>query len=167
MQLNLKFRTCFITFLLVASSLSIFVILPDDVNASEDNIENLLLYLSGFHPFLTAGWYEYNGTESIKIKGDITFNLFYFSTLATQLRYEDEVKVTLYSWDLNSLLFPFPREIKNGDTTVTLKPEKFGNIVQNQTVTLENISHTLKEGEILIFTVEVIHSDKTIGNIVE
>ncbi len=167
MSLNLKFRTCFITFILVVSSLSIFVILPDDVNASESDIEKLLYHLSGMHPFLTAGWYEYNGTESIKIKGSITFNLYYSSTLATQLKYKDEVKVTLYSWDQNSLLFPFPREIKNGNTTITLKPEKFGDIVQNQTVTLKNISHTLREGEILIFAVEVIHSDKPIGNIVE
>ena len=166
MSLNLKFRTCFITFILVVSSLSIFVISPDDAKANEGDFEKLIYHLSGMHPFLTAGWYEYNGTESVKIKGDISFNLYYSSTLSTQLKYNDEVKVTIYSWNLNDFI-PIPREIKNGNTTVTLKPEKFGDIVQNQTVTLKNISHTLKEGEILIFAVEVIHSDKPIGNIVE
>ena len=139
MQLNLKFRTCFITFILLISSLSLFVISPDNVRAEGDGIDDILLELYGTHPYITAGWYEYNGTEPLHIEGDITFNLYYTSTLATQGRYKDDLKVTLYSWNPESLI-PIPREIKNGNTQITLNPEIFGGMVQNCTVKVPNTS---------------------------
>ena len=59
------------------------------------------------------------------------------------------------------------REIVNANSTVTLEPELFGDIVQKVTVKLENISFKISEQDIFIFAVETIQSGKPIGNIIE
>jgi len=165
MQVNIKFRATFIIFTLILSSLSIFIVAPESVKAyNENGLEELILLLSGFHPYVTAGWYEYYGDESILIDGDVVFDLYFSTTLSTQTQWKDDIEVTIYSMDPESA---FPTKIENANTTVTLEHELFGEAVQKCTVTLPNINYNLSDGDILIFAVEVIQSGKPIGNIIE
>lgn len=167
MLLNLKIRTYFITLILILSSLSLLIIPSEKVKADEDDIQDFLLQLTGLHPFITAGVYQYSGNKTLEINGDIIFNLYYASTLVTQGKYKDDLKVTLYAGDLLSILGMEEPPKEKGNATITLKPELFGETVQNCTVKLENISINLTVGDLLIFTVEIIQSGKPIGNIIE
>jgi hypothetical protein len=58
------------------------------------------------------------------------------------------------------LLFPFPKEIKN--TTQQIKP---GTLLQNgiskQKIIIEDVNLTLQPGESLLFSIEIIQSDKS------
>lgn len=168
MVLVRKFRVCFITFLLLVSSLSLFVISPVNVKAYEEELNEDLLILTGLHPFVTGGMFIYDGNETLEINGNLIFKLYYTSTFFTQRKYKDDLKVTLYTLGYNLLTGePYLKEIENGNTTVTLEPEKLGDLVQYRPVKLENIKHNLTTGDILIFAVEMIQSGKPIGNIIE
>ena len=163
MSLNKKFRTCILTFILLISSFSFFIISPDNVRAFDgEEIGEEELILLGLHPYVTSGWYQYEGNGSIDISGDIIFNLFYYNTFASQFGWKDNLKVTLYTL---TPLFSL-KEIENGNTTITLEPEQFGDVVQKQTVKLENINLKLDDGDMLIFAVEIIQTDKPIGNFI-
>jgi hypothetical protein len=163
MSLNKKFRTCILTFILLISSFSIFVISPENVKAFDgEEFGEEELILLGLHPYVTAGWFIYEGNESIDISGDIIFNLYYFNTFASQFGWKDNLKVTLYT--LTPLLSL--KEVENGNTTITLEPEKFGDAVQKQAVKLENIDLKIDEGDMLIFAVEIIQTDKPLGNFI-
>jgi len=166
MQVNLKLRTCLITFILILSSLSFLIIPTKNVNAAEDNLEDFLFQLTGLHPFITAGVYQYLGNKTLEINGDLIFDLYFTSNFATQGKYKDDLKATLYSWNLISMEMGIPPREK-GNTTITLAPELFGDLVQNCTIKLENINLNLSEGDFVIFTVEIIQSSKPIGNIIE
>jgi len=164
MQVNIKFRASLITFMLIVSSLSIFTISSESVKAENGDEFNELLYLYGLHPYLTAGWYNYHGNESIQIEGDIKFDLYFSSTLSTQTKWKDDLEISIYSYNLDSSL---PVKLENGNKTVTIEQELFGETVQKCNVTLENIKYNLSEGDILIFVVEVLQSGKPIGNIIK
>ncbi len=154
-----KFRVCFLTFILLISSLSLFIITPENVKADDDEFYELL-----FHPYITAAMYIYDENETMEIEGPLTFDLYYTTTIATQFNYQDQLKVVIYS------INPFTgslREIENANSSITLTPERLGDLVQKVEVDLENVSFTLNTGELLIFTVEIIQSGKPIGNIVE
>jgi len=163
MSLNKKLRTCILTFILLISSFSILVISPEKVMAfdGEEFGEEELLIL-GLHPYVTAGWYIHDGNESLEISGDLIFDLYYYNTFASQFGWKDNLKVTLYT------VTPFfsLKKVENGNTTITLEPEKFGEVVQKQAVKLENINLKIDEGDMLIFAVEIIQTDKPIGNII-
>ena len=163
MSLNKKFRTCILTFILLISSFSIFVFSPENVRAFDgEEIGEEQLILLGLHPYVTAGLYIHEGNESIDISGDIIFNLYYFNTFASQFGWKDNLKVTLYTvTQLLSL-----KEVENGNTTITLEPEKFGDAVQKQAVKLENVNLKLDVGDTLIFAVEIIQTDKPLGNFI-
>ena len=77
MLLNLKLRTCFITSILILSSLSLLIIPTYKVKADEDTIEDFLLQLTGLHPFVTAGVYQYSGNKTLEINGDLIFDLYF------------------------------------------------------------------------------------------
>jgi hypothetical protein len=165
MQINIKYRASILTFMLIVSSLSFLIIPSDNIKADNgNNFEELLLLMYGLHPYVTAGWYEYYGNESLKIEGDIKFNLFFSSTLSTQTRWKDDIEISLYS--VNSSI-GFPVKIENANTTTTLEHEFLGETVQSCNVTIEDFNYDLNDGEILLFTVEIIQSDKPIGNIIK
>ena len=165
MHVNVKIRAALITFTLFVSSLSIFIIPPDSIKADNGNdFEELLLLLTGFHPFVTAGWYENTGNGSIQIKGDIKFELYFSSTLSTQTLWKDDIEISIYSL---SPEFDFPTKLENANTTIRLDQEPFGGTIQKLPIIIENINYTLEEEEILIFAVEVLQSGKPIGNIIE
>jgi hypothetical protein len=164
MQINIKYRASIITFMLIVSSLSFFIITPQPVSADNGGtFDDILLILAGLHPYITAGWYEYSGNDSLKIEGDVKFNLYISTTLSTQTKWKDDLEVTIYTLN-NSLA---PQKINNGNTTIKLEHELFGETVQRCNVTLEDINYTLYNGDIILFTVEIIQSDKPIGNIIE
>ena len=165
MQGNIKFRTSIITFMLIVSSLSFFILTPENVKADNgDSFEDIILLISGFHPYATAGFYEYLGNETIYIDGDVKFNLYFSSTLSTRTRWKDDLQVTIYS--LNSSL-GIPEKLENANTTITLEHELLGETVQKCNVTLEDINYTLNPEDILLFVVEIIQSDKPIGDIIK
>ena len=110
------------------------------------------------HPLRIVETYEYNGTETIEIKGEAVFDLYFTSKMISNLGSNDKVNVGLYSLNLNSLL-PIPNMIKNETTEIT--PELLKNI-NKQTVIINNINHTLEPGESLLFKVELIPGNKTI-----
>jgi hypothetical protein len=173
MQTNLKFRTCVLSFLLLVSSLSVFIIAPEPVGA-QDGLDDFslpedILILYGMHPYVTAGFFEYEGEDDLVIKGDITFNLFYSPTLSSSLLWKDDIIVSIHKLTEDpSSLFGFSlKEIENANKTIKLKPELLGDFSQKLTVTLEDIDMIIQEGDTIVFKVEVVQSGKPIGNLFE
>jgi hypothetical protein len=113
------------------------------------------------HPYRVVEGYTYNGTESITIKGDFIYNLYFTSPVKLQ-KFRDNVNVSLYSWNMNSLP-PLPKKIKN--TTIQLTPGLLSDVYHQQ-ITLSDVSLTLEPGEILLFTVEIIPSNKTLPTLI-
>ncbi len=109
------------------------------------------------HPYRIVEGFENSGNDTIDIHGDVVFDLYFSSNQRQRFRqrYRDEVKVGLYSMD-----FLFINEIKN--STQQIKP---GSIIQNgisrQKITIENVNLTLKPGESLLFSIEIIQSNKS------
>jgi len=105
--------------------------------------------------------YTYNGNSSVTIDGDLTFNLYFSPPDNRRPKLRDEVNVGLYSWNQNSFP-PIPKRITN--TTITLTPK--GSSIYNQPVKLTNYSSfTLTPGTSLLFSVEIVPSNKTIPSI--
>ena len=99
MQLVRQIRACFITFILLISSLSLFIIPAEDTKADDISLEEFLLILTGFHPYITAGVFVNEANESLHVKGDVVFDLYYSSTFSSQWKYKDDIKVSLYTFD--------------------------------------------------------------------
>ncbi|MBN1280347.1 MAG: hypothetical protein JXA00_01720 [Candidatus Thermoplasmatota archaeon] len=113
------------------------------------------------HPFRIVEGYTYEGDDAVTITGDVSYNLFFHSYQKLLPKFRDDVKIGLYSMDSNSY-FPLPKIIKS--TNVTLSPELLKK-TYNEQLTLSNISYTLQPGESLLFTIEIIPTNKTIGNL--
>ncbi|MCK5030307.1 MAG: hypothetical protein KAR64_02465, partial [Thermoplasmatales archaeon] len=114
------------------------------------------------HPFRIVETYEHYGNESVEIKGDVVFDLYFLSEVASKFN-KDEVKVCLYSINSESLI-PLPKEIKN--TTVQLTPKLLPGSIHEQKITLENVNYTLDPGDNLLFSIEIIPGDKVLVDIV-
>jgi len=117
-------------------------------------------------PLRFVGVYEYSGEETLYIKGDVNFNLF-FSTTINQIleKYEDTIEVTIYK--ASSL---FPTEIKNENVTIKrelLKGEVFKNKIKDVDLTVTDVDFSIKPGESIVFSIEIIPSDKPAGDFVE
>ena len=231
-----KFRTCFIIFLLLLSSLSIFVFAPDTAKAESskgttlyftqysfsENFENTTYpplslspptkkndsqwppsivninewlewfslwatfkltsadytdpdflqeleqlgislddFLNQFNPLKLNEEYLYNGDDPLEINNDIVFNLYFSSPLLSKIL-KDSVKVSVSYLDS---IMGYPVEIKN--TTEKIKSSLSGDKIQRQEIKIENVSYTLQPGESLIFSVEIIPSDKPIKTLIE
>jgi len=114
------------------------------------------------HPFRIVESYEHYGDESVEIKGDVSFDLYFLSDITSKFN-KDEVKVCLYSMNSESLI-PLPKEIKN--TTVKITPKLLPRSIHGQKITLENVNYTLNPGDALLFSIEIIPGDKAIVNTV-
>ena len=132
-------------------------------NSPEFNFTDLLPGFELFlpHPFRVVEGYTYNGNDSVNINGDLVYDLYFTSPIKKQ-KFRDDVKVELYSMSMNSAL-PLPKLIKN--TTNELTPGLFSDIY-NQKITLKNISHTLEPGDSLLFTIEIVPSNKTLPTLI-
>jgi len=110
------------------------------------------------HPYRVVGGYTYEGEETIEISDDISFSLYFDSHLRILPKFRDQVKVSLYSLDAESLL-PLPKHIKN--TTVEIKPRV---TIKRQQITLENVNLTLEPGKSILLSVEIIPGENIIGS---
>ena len=172
-----KFSAYIITFTLLISMFS-FSIFNINRVAAEDELDDSILgivkYIQALidfedpleiHPFRYVGVWESN--ETITITGDMEFNLYFSSTILTQLElenYKDSVNVSVYYIDNTGI----PTLLENGNISFTLEPELLEDYIQNvPNVKIEGINHTVNEGDKLIFTIEVIQSDKPINDFVE
>jgi len=179
MTLNLKFRACFVTFILIISSFS-FIFIVSDTTVADDPLEDLfsfdeissLLGLLGVyfndvmspHPYRFIGAYEVN--ETLTIEGEVVFDLYFSSTLFSQIggKFGDKVNVSLHQYDYST---GKAKQIENASKTITLKPEVFGERVQPVSIELTNINHVLYEGEYLIISIELIQSEKPTSQFME
>jgi len=126
----------------------------------EDLLEGFDILLP--NPFRIVETYEHYGNESVEIKGDVVFDLYFLSELTSKLNNnQDEVKVCLYSMNSESLI-PLPKEIKN--TTAKITPKSLLRNIHEQKITLENVNYTLDPGDALLFSIEIIPGDKAIVN---
>jgi len=154
MSLNKKFRACSITFLLIISSLSIFI-LPGNVVAGEDDTKIDLMEI--FNPFKTNVLYFYDGDETLEIQGDVSFNLYFYSPLLSQHGYKDDVKVAIYEFTASGM---FLNEIKNGHASITLDSASIEEPIQKYTIKLEDVDITIEPGDELLFVIEILPTGK-------
>jgi hypothetical protein len=132
------------------------------------NLSDLYAYLgnttlSGYdlsllfpNPFRVVESYTYTGENPVKITGNLTFNLFFSPPTNKPKKYQDNVTVGLYSMNENSF-FPLPKLIKNA--SLRLAPKILFGIYKQQ-VTLPDVDYTLKPGESLLFSVEIVPTEK-------
>ena len=173
MSLITKFRTCFITFILLVSSFS-FLFINTDIAIAEDPFEDdwLLLFglLGGFfdgvlspHPYRIVGAYYVN--ETLNIMGDVVFDLYFSSTLLTQLRakYRDKINVSLHHYYLDTAT---AKQIEKANVTITLDTDLSDDVIKKYTVELKDINHTLYEGDSLLMSIELIQSEKPISKFI-
>jgi len=113
------------------------------------------------HPLRVVEGYTYNGTEPVTISGDIVYNLF-FSSDVTLKKFRDQVSVSLYTINMESA-FPIPQKIAN--TTQLLTPKLFSGVYKQQ-ITIPDVSNTLTQGDSLLFSVEIIPSNKTLPTLI-
>ena len=136
-----------------------FYFLEDLTGEFGDELGDLLEGFELFfpHPLRIVETYEYDGSEAIKIDGDVSFDLHFSSRMLLRFGGNDEVNVALYSLSLNSLI-PIPNMIKNKTVEITSELLKK---INEQTVTIENVNHTLEPGDSLLFKIELIPGNKT------
>ena len=113
------------------------------------------------HPLRIIQSYKYTGNETIKLSGNIDYELFFRTKPASQLHKNDKVKLTVYTYSEGSIL---PVEVKN--TTISLTPGYFQKTIQ-QSVTLTNISKTINPNQSILFSVELIPGEKTIPTLLK
>jgi len=119
-----------------------------------------LLSLLFPNPYRIVEGYTYNGNDSIKINGNVFYNL-YFKPPVTLQKSGDNATIGLYSMNMETL--PPIKLIKN--TTIKLTPG-LSNDVYNQQITLKNINLTLNPGDTLLVSVEIIPSNKTLSTFI-
>ena len=115
------------------------------------------------NPLAIVEPYEYQGNDTINISGDISFNIYTYSKLATKIQKNDQVKVSVYALNPNSML-PFPAEIAN--KTINTSSGFFKNIVP-QTVTLTNVNYKLQPDTSLFFSIEILPGAKTLTSMLQ
>jgi hypothetical protein len=123
-----------------------------------------LLELLGFeilipHPLRVVEIYEYKGDQPVEIKGNVVFDLYFSSDISSKVN-RDSVEVGLHY--LTQEFFPNSVSKK----VVEIAPPKVGK-VHRQRITLENVDCTLQPGESLLFSVEIVPSNKTLSELVK
>ena len=186
MSVSKKFRTCSIISLLLISSLSILII-PENALAEDEEdplgldgilefIEEYKLFLAFIpdalqpNPYKFLAEYYHMDEDPLEIEGDMEFDLYFTSNFFTQLNfldYKDSINITVYS--IRESLDEFAVQadkIENANASLTLNPE-VGEEIQKFSITLEDINHTLNYGDALIFSIEIMQSQKPTGKFVE
>ena len=177
MSLNKRLTACIITLFVL---LSIFVVPLNETAKAQDGffdadsiieIINFGKQLVDFdnvmdpHPFRFIGAWHSNDT--MIIDGDMTFNLYFSSTIITQLEFlgiQDSIKISVHHLDETTGILT---DIENATVTMTLKPDILTEFIQDYEITLNNTYVELEENDSLIFAIEVIHSEKPLNDFVE
>lgn len=173
-----KIGTCIITFILLVSIFSSLIVTPkiiqpDIYNKSsssyeynslgdeEDDTSNVLR----FNPFKYIGQWEYPGEEPTVITGDISFNLYFSSTIIMRIfnKCLDDVKISVYLSSVKGDI----TAVEKGQTKTTPNPKLLKGAIQEVAVKLEGINQEIKPGESLIFIVEIIPSEKPIYDLTD
>ena len=128
----------------------------DELGEFGDIFEGLELLLPG--PSRITEAYTYNGTDTVHIQGDIPFHLYFSDTRKIKSR-TDSISVALYTINIDSL-FGLPKLIKN--TTELLKPPAYFGGIYDQQITLTDVNFSLKPGDSLLVSIEIIPKEKPI-----
>jgi len=131
------------------------------LNETGMTLEELLAFLGedfGFlNPYQVKETYTYTGEESVDIKGNIIFHLYFKGNFRPVLpKFNDEVALEIL---VNN------KKIEN--KTVTLTNKIFGGQIQDYSIIIENVDFSLEYGDELAFSVEIIPSNKTISKFIE
>ena len=118
-------------------------------------LDELLELFELFNPFEMKEIYIYQG-EKKHVSGNVIFDLFFSSNLATKLMYKDEVKVGFY---INGVQ-------QGNDTIATINSKLFQDKIQEQIIVLENVEFDLEDEDELVFSIEMIPGTKPIGSII-
>jgi hypothetical protein len=104
-------------------------------------------------PFELKNTYFYDGDETIEIQGDVTFDLYFTSTLSLQ---QDQVNIKIIKNDF----IIFNDYEKN--STITIKSSSPKQI-KKYSATIENVNISLEPGDTLTAAVEIIPADKRLA----
>lgn len=135
-------------------------------NASElgMTVEEFLEYLGfsdTFNPFVMQETYTYTGEDELYVNGTITFDLYFSSNLPSRLLYKDQVEVTISVIDTETF-----EEVYSKNTTATIESKLFGGKIQKQTISIDGVDFTLKNEDQIVFSIEMLPSEKLIGNLI-
>ncbi|RLF41631.1 MAG: hypothetical protein DRN12_02735 [Thermoplasmata archaeon] len=130
------------------SSLNDLTDLPPEFKEFLDSYEILIP-----NPLRIVEGYENIGDKSLNINGSFDFDLYFHISLASK-RHPDKASIGIYTFNPNSIM-PIPKELRN----VTLNLTGSQNII-NKRLNIKDISYKLQPGELLLFKVELIPSDK-------
>lgn len=119
-------------------------------------LDELKQYFEFFNPFEMKEIYIYKGDKK-HVKGDIIFDLYFSSNLASTLMFKDEVKVAFY---LNGAQ-------QGNDTKVTINSQLFQGKIQEQLILIEDLEFDLENNDELLFSIEMIPGKKPIGSLIE
>ncbi len=112
------------------------------------------------NPLRIVEAYENTDNESIELNGNIEYDLYFRTKLASQKNKNDKVKLSIYTYSENAII---PTQIAND--TITLSPGLFQSTMQ-QSITITNISETLYPGQLLLFSIELIPGNKTLSSMI-
>lgn len=176
MSLNKRLTASVITFVVI---LSVFLVpLTDRANAEDElfdaesilEIINLGKQLIDFdnvmdpHPFRFIG--VWNSNDTMTINGSMAFDLYFSSTILTQLEFlefQDSIKISVHHKDESGLV----KQVEGANLTMTLTPEFLTEFVQDYHITLNDIYLEIEENDQLIFIIEIVQSEKPLNDFVE
>jgi len=112
------------------------------------------------NPLRVVECYEHTGNESIQLKGNINYDLYFRTKASSRINKNDKIKISVYTYAEGAII---PIEIAN--TTISLEPGIFQKTIQ-QSVTITNVSATINPNTLVLFAIEMIPGDKTISSII-
>lgn len=175
MSLNKRLTACVITSFIL---LSILVPLAEKTRAEDEffdaeslleiiNIGKQLINFENImdpHPFRFIG--VWNSNKTMTINDDITFDLYFSSTILTQLEfldYQDSIDISVHHRDESGLI----KQVEGANISMKLEPAPLNEFIQDYQVTLKDIDLEVEENDDLIFVIEIIHSEKPINDFIE
>ncbi|MFH1101567.1 MAG: hypothetical protein V1726_05995 [Methanobacteriota archaeon] len=133
-------------------------VLPDEFEEFGEIPPEFQSFLDIYNPFKVHESYTYTGETPVELNGEIIFDLFFSSK--SRLINRDTVKISVAKSS-----FLLPEEISN--TTLTIKPTLIPRRIKPYTVTLDlsNEHIIVAPQETLVFTIEMIPSERVIGRL--
>ena len=118
-------------------------------------LDELLEYFDLFNPFEMKEIYIYEGAKK-HVSGNVIFDLYFSSNLPSELKFKDEVKVAFY---INGAQ-------QGNDTIATIESKLSQGKIQEQSILIEGLDFDLKDGDELLFSIEMMPGNKPIGSII-
>jgi hypothetical protein len=137
-----------------------------DEEELEDIDLDLFMDLMIPNPFRVIETYEYTGNETLEINGDVVFDLFFSAPYHILPKFKDQVEIGLYSMNMESL-FPLPKLLKNRTEEIKRPIRRLLQKINEQEITLENISYLIQPGESILFSIKLLPSEKRFSQLAE